>query len=350
MELTPLRTAGLIAAIVFAALTLRAYRQGKFGNGDLMLRLTVFVLPLVVLAADPAILQWVFDELSFRQGGWHRILGATVLAVGVLYLFAFTLAGRAERSRRDLTRLIENLALEQFRATGHPEQFAGGVAVVIPAYNEGENIVHVLGALPATVCGYELHSIVVDDGSADDTTEQARAAGAAAVRLPLNRGQGAALRTGYRLALATGAEIVVTMDADGQHQPSELSRLVGPIAEGDVDVVGGSRVLGDADPSHAARELGIKLFARLLSLLTWSKVTDPACGYRAVRTSSLRGLEFRQDQFHNSEFIVEASKKHLRSIEVPVTITNRLSGQSKKPPHFRYGMGFANALMRAWLR
>ncbi|MGH3076247.1 MAG: DUF2304 family protein, partial [Gaiellales bacterium] len=166
MDLTPLRTAGLIAAIVFAALTLRAYRQGKFGNGDLMLRLTVFVLPLVVLGADPAILQWVFDELSFRQGGGHRILGATVLAVGVLYLFAFTLAGRAERSRRDLTRLIENLALEQFRATGHPEQFAGGVAVVVPAYNEGENIVHVLGALPATVCGYELHAIVVDDGSA----------------------------------------------------------------------------------------------------------------------------------------------------------------------------------------
>jgi len=131
VDLTPLRTAGLIAAVVFAALTLRAYRQGKFGNGDLMLRLVVFVLPLVILGADPAILQWVFDELSFRQGGGHRILGATVLAVGILYLFAFTLAGRAERSRRDLTRLIENLALEQFRATGHPEQFAGGVAVVI---------------------------------------------------------------------------------------------------------------------------------------------------------------------------------------------------------------------------
>ena len=124
MELTPLRAAGLIAAVVFAALTLRAYRQGKFGNGDLMLRLVVFVLPLVILGADPAILRWVLDELSFRQGGGHRILGATVLAVGILYLFAFTLAGRAERSRRDLTRLIEKLALEQFRATGRPEWFA----------------------------------------------------------------------------------------------------------------------------------------------------------------------------------------------------------------------------------
>jgi hypothetical protein len=347
---TPLRWTGLVAALLFAGLTINAYRQGKIGNGDLLVRLGVFTVPLLLFSLEPAALQWTFDELSFRKGGGHQIMGATVIAVGILYLFAFALAGRGEKSRRDLTRLIENLALEQFRATGRPEQFAGGVAVVIPAYNEAENIDHVLASLPAKVSGYPLHAIVVDDGSADDTTDRARAAGASAVRLPLNRGQGAALRTGYRLALATGAEIVVTMDADGQHQPSELSRLVQPIADGEADVVGGSRVLGDADPSHAAREMGIRLFAQLLSVLTWSRVTDPACGYRAVRTEALRGLEFRQDQFHNSEFIVEASKKHLHTIEVPVTVSTRLSGTSKKPPHFRYGMGFANALVRAWLR
>lgn len=348
--MTPLRWTGLVAALVFAGLTINAYRQGKIGNGDLLVRLGVFTVPLLIFSLEPAALQWSFDELSFRKGGGHQIMGATVIAVGILYLFAFALAGRGEKSHRDLTRLIENLALEQFRATGRPEQFAGGVAVVVPAYNEADNIDHVLGSLPSRVCGYPLHAIVVDDGSSDDTTDRARAAGAAAVRLPLNRGQGAALRTGYRLALATGAEIVVSMDADGQHQPSELSRLVQPIADGEADVVGGSRVLGDADPSHAAREMGIRLFAQLLSVLTWSRVTDPACGYRAVRTEALRGLEFRQDQFHNSEFIVEASKKHLHTIEVPVTVSSRLSGTSKKPPHFRYGMGFANALVRAWLR
>ena len=350
MPLTPLRTAGLLVAIGFAALTIRGYRQGKLGNGDLLVRFLVFVLPLLVLSAAPDIIGWGFDEFSFKKGGGRQVLGATVLAVGILYLFAFTLSGRQDRSRRDLTRLIENLALEQFEETGHPEAFAGGIAVVIPAYNEAENIHHVLAALPDRVCDLALHAIVIDDGSADRTTEAARTAGAAAVRLPMNRGQGAALRTGYRLALVTGAEIVVTMDADGQHQPSELSRLVSPIANGEVDVVNGSRVLGEADPNHAARELGVKLFAQLLSLLTWSKVTDPACGYRAVRTEALRGLEFRQDQFHNSEFIVEASKKGLRSMEVPVTITKRISGESKKPAHFRYGMGFANALVRAWLR
>ena len=136
------------------------------------------------------------------------------------------------------------------------------------------------------------------------------------------------------------------MDADGQHQPSELPRLIQPILDDEVDVVNGSRVLGAADPNHAARKLGIKVFAWALSLLTTSRVTDPACGYRAVRTEALRELEFHQDQFHNSEFILEASKRKLRSMEVPVTVTSRLSGASKKPPHFRYGLGFANALLR----
>jgi glycosyltransferase involved in cell wall biosynthesis len=245
---------------------------------------------------------------------------------------------------------VENLALEQFRATARLEDFAGAIALVIPAYNEGQHITQVLAALPDEVAGLPLRPIVVDDGSSDDTTEKARAAGAPAVRLPMNRGQGAALRTGYRLALVTGARLVVTMDGDGQHKASELPRLVQPILDREADVVNGSRILGHADPSHTARTLGIKLFAWLLSALSASRVTDPACGYRAVRTEALRGLVFRQDQFHNSEFILEASKRKLRMIEVPVTVASRISGVSKKPPHFRYGLGFANALLRAWLR
>ena len=107
-------------------------------------------------------------------------------------------------------------------------QFTDTVAVVIPAYNEAENIGHVLESLPDEVLGVTLKAIVIDDGSSDDTLEQARRAGATAVHLPLNRGGGAAVRTGYRLALQTGACVVVTMDADGQHQPSDLPGLVVP--------------------------------------------------------------------------------------------------------------------------
>jgi hypothetical protein len=350
MPLTPLRTAGLVAAVVFAAVAVWAYRRGKIGNGDLLLRFLVFVLPLLVVSLEPAVFGWVLDELSFEEGGGGRLIGATVVAVAVLYVFSYVLNARQDRTRRDLTRLIENLALNEFRATADLEEFADAIAVVIPAYNEADSIAHVIASLPAEVEGVPLRPIVVDDGSSDGTIERAREAGAAAVHLPLNRGQGAALRTGYRLALATGARLVVTMDADGQHEPSELPRLVAPIVEGRADVVNGSRVLGAADPSHAARKLGITFFAWALSALTASRVTDPACGYRAVRAQALRDLEFRQDQFHNSEFILEASKRKLAVVEVPVTVRSRISGSSKKPPHFRYGLGFANALVRAWLR
>jgi hypothetical protein len=350
MDLTPLRAAGLLAALAFAVVSIWAYRRRKIGNGDLILRFGFFVVPLLIVSLEPAIFTWFLDQLSFEEGGGGRILGAAIVAVAVLYVLGYLLASRQETTRRDLTRLIENLALNEFRATADVDQFAGGIAVVIPAYNEAGNIAQVLASLPKEVCGLELHSIVVDDGSSDETIERAREAGAAAVHLPLNRGQGAALRTGYRLALATGARLVVTMDADGQHQPSELPRLIEPILDGETDVVNGSRVLGAADPNYAARKLGIKVFAWALSVLTASRVTDPACGYRAVRTQALRDLEFHQDQFHNSEFILEASKRKLTMIEVPVTVTSRISGASKKPPHFRYGLGFANALLRAWLR
>jgi hypothetical protein len=350
MELTPLRAAGLVAALGFAMVAVWAYRRRRIGNGDLLLRFLVFVVPLLVVSLEPAIFGWLLDQFSFRRGGGGRILGAAVVAVAVLYAFSYLVAARQERTRRDLTQLIENLALNEFRATADLEQFNGAIALVIPAYNEAAHITQVLRSLPPEVCGQRVRPILVDDGSSDDTAELAREAGAAAVHLPLNRGQGAALRTGYRLALATGARLVVTMDADGQHRPSELPRLVQPILDGEADVVNGSRVLGAADPAHAARKLGIRIFAALLSLLTARRITDPACGYRAVRTEALRDLEFRQDQFHNSEFIVEASKRKLTMLEVPVTVASRISGTSKKPPHFRYGLGFANALVRAWLR
>jgi hypothetical protein len=350
MTLTPLRLAGLFAAVAFALVSIWAYRRDRIGNGDLLLRFLVFVLPLLLISLEPAAFNWTLDQLSFKKGGGGRILGATVVAVAVLYLFSYVLATRQERSRRDLTRLIENLALQEFRATARLEDFADAIAIVIPAYNEAGNIAHVISGLPADLSGLRVHPIVVDDGSADDTTERARRAGAAAVRLPMNRGQGAALRTGYRLALATEPRVVVTMDADGQHRADELPRLVDPILAGEADVMNGSRVLGAADPNHAARKLGIKVFAWLLSALTASRITDPACGFRAVRTGALRGLEFHQDQFHNSEFILEASKKKLTMREAPVTVETRISGLSKKPSHFRYGLGFANALVRAWLR
>ena len=204
--------------------------------------------------------------------------------------------------------------------------------------------------MPDEVCGRETAVLVVDDGSRDGTGDIAAAHGAAVARHVINRGGGAALRTGYRLMVDSGAEIVVTLDADGQHLPSEMERLVKPVLDGEVDVAHGSRVLGHADRSHFARELGIVFFNRLVSFITRTHVTDCSNGYRAVRATVLPQLVLRQEQFHTSEFMIEAIKRGIPAKEVPVTVERRLHGHSKKPAVVRYGLGFANAIVRTWLR
>ena len=207
-----------------------------------------------------------------------------------------------------------------------------------------------LDRIPSSVCGVPTEVLVVDDGSRDATGEVAREHGAAVARHVTNLGGGAALRTGYRLMVDSDARVVVTLDADGQHRPEEMAKLVGPILDGTVDMAHGSRVLGHAEPNHAAREMGIVFFNRLVSLMTRTRVTDCSNGYRAVRASVLPQLVLRQEQFHTSEFMIEAIKRGIPAVEIGVTVDRRLHGHSKKPAVFRYGLGFTNAIMRAWLR
>ena len=110
-----------------------------------------------------------------------------------------------------------------------------------------------------------------------------------------------------------------------------MSRLVQPVLDGEVDVAHGSRVLGHADRNHFARELGIVFFNRLVSFITRTHVTDCSNGYRAVRTTVLPQLVLRQEQFHTSEFMIEAIKRGIPAKEIPITVEQRLHGHSKKP-------------------
>jgi len=127
------------------------------------------------------------------------------------------------------------------------ERFAGGVAIVIPAYEEEENLAELLPRIPSSVCGVHAAVLVVDDGSGDDTSAAAIDGGAVVARLAANAGGGAALRVGYELVVDAGAEIVVTMDADGQHRPEDIERLVAPVRSGRAQLAQGSRTLGHAE-------------------------------------------------------------------------------------------------------
>ncbi len=226
----------------------------------------------------------------------------------------------------------------------------GTVAVVIPAYNEADNLPSVLAEMPDEVGGHRVQPIVIADGCTDQTETAARNLGATVIRRDLRRGSGAAVRLGYQAALEGGARIIVTLDADGQHDPGEMEQLVKPILAEDVDMVQGSRILGEFEVESKARKHGVRVFAWLLTLLGSSRITDPSTGYRAMTASALKRLDLRQDQFYVSELILDASRKGMKVVEVPITIRARASGTSKKPTTFRYAWGFSKSILRTWLR
>ncbi len=345
-ELTALRSAGLIGAIALVAYAL--LRRRSLRNVDVLILLAAGLG--LGLVAGTEITDKLLSTFSFEKGNGGRILGLAVFAIFILFLLSLRALSQAARNARQLSAVLEGLAWEEFRQAALPERFRDRIAILVPAYNEAENVGYVLDRIPKEVCGRPTAVLVVDDGSRDGTGDVAAEHGAVVARHVINRGGGAALRTGYRLMVESGAEIVVTLDADGQHLPSEMERLVKPILDGEVDVTHGSRVLGRADRNHFARELGIVFFNRLVSFITRTKVSDCSNGYRAVRTTVLPQLVLRQEQFHTSEFMIEAIKRDIPAKEVPITVERRLHGHSKKPAVVRYGLGFANAIVRTWLR
>jgi hypothetical protein len=345
-QLTALRATGLILAVILIAVAV--YRRREMRNADVLLLMLAGLGLMIVSGTE--LTDRLLSALSFERGNGGRILGLAVFAILFLFILTIRALSVAGRNTRQISAVLEGLASEQFRLDDRRKLFKDRIAVVIPAFNEAENIGHVLDQIPSEVCGVPTAVLVVDDGSRDGTEDVAEAHGAVVARHVVNRGGGAALRTGYRLMVDSEAKVVVTLDADGQHLPAEMPALVEPVLDGEVDVAHGSRVLGHADKNHFARELGIVFFNRMVSLITRTHVTDCSNGYRAVRTSVLPQLVLKQEQFHTSEFMIEAIKRGIPAREVPVTVEQRLHGHSKKPAVFRYGVGFANAIMRTWLR
>jgi hypothetical protein len=345
-ELTALRAIGLAVALIL--LVYAVARRREMRNADVVLLFLAGLALAVVTGTE--VVNGLLSAFSFEKGNGGRILGLAVFAIFILFIICLRALSVGARNSRQLSAALEGLAWEEFRQAGLPARFKGKIAILVPAYNEADNIGVVLDQMPAEVCGVRTEVLVVDDGSRDGTGDVAAEHGALVARHVTNRGGGAALRTGYRLMVESGAEIVVTLDADGQHLPSEMPRLVEPVLSGEVDVAHGSRVLGHADRNHFARELGIVFFNRLVSFITRTHVTDCSNGYRAVRTTVLPQLVLRQEQFHTSEFMIEAIKRGIPAKEVPITVEQRLHGHSKKPAAFRYGAGFANAIVRTWLR
>jgi glycosyltransferase involved in cell wall biosynthesis len=198
---------------------------------------------------------------------------------------------------------------------------ASVIAVVVPAFNEADRLRTLLPRIPASLFGVAVQVIVVSDGSTDGTAAVALDHGAILVKLPQQRGKGAALRAGFAQAIELDPSQLVTMDGDGQHDPADLERLVEPVLTEECALATGSRFLSDPSrgPAPLNRYLVRKVLVAALRSTLGRTYTDPCCGYRCFSLEAAQAIRLQGDHYQSElEALFEAAIHGLSVMEVSV--------------------------------
>lgn len=223
------------------------------------------------------------------------------------------------------------------------DSVAKQIIVCIPAYNEENNILDVL----SKVKKYVNNVIVYDDGSTDRTAEIAESYGVDVIRNTRNRGYGKALSVLFQQALIRKADIMITIDSDGQHDADQIPSIIKPLIKNQADIVIGSRFLNKDDmhkvPSY--RSFGIKAITKMTRAACFEKITDAQSGFRAYNVNALSHLRLYEDGMAiSTEILLKADDNNLRIVEVPITINYFKDSSTHNP--VRHGIGVIIHLLK----
>ncbi len=227
------------------------------------------------------------------------------------------------------------------------------LVVQLPALDEEKTIASVIHSIPRDIDGVdEVVVVVVNDGSTDRTAELAREAGAIVLTHKTSRGVGAAFRTGLKEATELGADIIVTIDADGQFNPADIGSLVAPILKGEADFVTASRFVDPAlEPDMPkAKRWGNDFIARWISSMIKERFYDVSCGFRAYSKDAYFRLTLLGDFTYTHEVFLTLAYSGVRIKEVPVHVRGvREHGESRVANNlFRYGWRTASIILRTY--
>ncbi len=218
------------------------------------------------------------------------------------------------------------------------------ILIVIPAFNEGDTVAKVISGCRKHM-PENADLIVINDGSTDRTYEVCQEEGIDVINTPFNQGIGNALQTGFRYAIEKNYDFLINLDADGQHNPADLPKFIEKLREGKFDIVIGSRFLKkNRYDGSKIRNIGIKFFSKLVSLLIREKLTDVTSGYRGMNKAILNFtiVDTFNFDYPDADFLLTLHRAGFRFCEIPVTMEKRNGGKSQhsglKPLYYIFKM------------
>lgn len=202
------------------------------------------------------------------------------------------------------------------------------ITVGIPAYNEEKNIAKIIVSLKKVAD----QILVCSDGSTDSTAEIAESLGAIVIKHPKNLGYGSAIQSIFLKAREINAEVLVTIDADGQHKIEDVEKVIKPVVDGQADISIGSRFLEEDDNSPKYRKLGIKIITKVTNSSLSEKITDAQSGFRAYNNKVLQSLTPSDTGMGiSTEILIKSSNLGLKIAEVPTEIQYEGETSSQNP-------------------
>lgn len=348
--MSTLRILGFFIGVMGLLATFLVYRGARWNRSNFIF-LAFLNISLMTVTINPNILNVIRDAMSLQNAYRGRIIALLIISNIFLLFYIFFTKLKIDNIHLQFDSLVRSLGSQDIEQNVELLDCIKPAMVLIPAYNESDNLKELLPFMPQKIGGTEIGVLVVDDGSDDDTFLAASETGdICVVKNLINRGGGAALRLGYDILQKAEVQYCVTMDADGQHRVEDIENVLQPIIEDRYDCVIGSRILGNREKANWLRITGVYFFGRIISILLGKKITDPSSGFRAFRMEAMASVRLHEDQYHTSELIIEAIKNGLRIGEVPITILKRKFGKSKKGKDLAYGFHFARIIIKTWWR
>lgn len=347
--MSALRIIGIFIGLTCIGISFFRLRSFSDRRTDVWI-LIPFGLILVIIALFPGLVNIPADIISLGDLKGGRLITLLIISNILIWLLLIYQRSKFENWHFQFDKWVRRSTVDEFLKTDTARVKPGSIVVIIPAYNEERNVGMVLPRIPDQIRNRPVTTLLIDDGSTDDTAAVSRKHGALVAVQKANRGGGAALKTGYEIVKRMDPAVIVTMDADGQHDPAEIEFLVEPIINGQSDFVIGSRILGRYDRYSRLRIYGVTFFSKIINAMSGTQITDCSSGFRAFNKAVLENCQLSQEQYHTPELIIQAAKRGFRIHERPVIIKKRLSGKSKKGRNMKYAFFFLRTILKSWLR